>query len=331
MSILYKIHVIGSHHILHKYQPLLLNSMISMVLYILTCVLVISSSAIVYMYGYHKFITFMESEKNKEAIQISEGKTAKWMYFPHTAAMCILIALGVCSGPLLYDCTIIYKGSLDGTMLVFVIATVLHLFLWIVIWLVFTIKMTWQFKLRVTVGRAAVHNARSVKLVNDIDLVHANVEKEKGPMLIVEKGKTVAIHDEAAKKLIMQTLVKAAMEPSREEGEDETPCLRGATSSRTLNRQRSNSAMTRVASTSLNKQNDEENPNIENASPRKQAQAHQNVQTNTVQHTNDRLPKESIYATIRKTKKHVEEEDDDKVFPAPREDKPTEAHQSLVI
>ena len=92
------------------------------------------------------------------------------MYFPHTAAMCTLIALAVCNGPLLYDFTIIYKvtiflnivtiitiliskGSLDGTVLVFVIATVLHLFLWIVTWLFLTVKMTWKFKLRVTVGR----------------------------------------------------------------------------------------------------------------------------------------------------------------------------------
>ena len=95
---------------------------------------------------------------------MAEGKTSLWMYFPHTAAMCTLIALAVCNGPLLYDFTIIYKvtimiiiniimiliskGSLDGTVLVFVIATVLHLFLWIVTWLFLTVKMTWKFKLR---------------------------------------------------------------------------------------------------------------------------------------------------------------------------------------
>ena len=65
-----------------------------------------------------------------------------------------------------------WQGSLDGTVLVFVIATVLHLFLWICTWLFLTVKMAWKFKLRVTVGRAAVHNAKSIKLVNDIDLHH---------------------------------------------------------------------------------------------------------------------------------------------------------------
>ena len=32
--------------------------------------------------------------------------------------MCVLIALAVCNGPLLYDYTLIYKGSLNGTVLV---------------------------------------------------------------------------------------------------------------------------------------------------------------------------------------------------------------------
>ena len=41
-------------------------------------------------------------------------------------------------------------------MLSSVIATILHLFLWIVVWLFLTVKQSWTFKLRVTVGRAAV-------------------------------------------------------------------------------------------------------------------------------------------------------------------------------
>ena len=74
----------------------------------------------------------------------------------------------VCNGPLLYDYTLIYKGSLDGTVLACVIGTILHLFLWIVIWLFLTVKQQWTFKLRVTVGRHMVRNARSIKFVNDI-------------------------------------------------------------------------------------------------------------------------------------------------------------------
>ena len=88
----------------------------------------------------------------------------------HCAAMCVLIALAVCNGPLLYDYTLIYKGSLDGTVLACVIGTILHLFLWIVLWLFLTVKQKWTFKLRVTIGRSMVKNARSIKLVNDIGI-----------------------------------------------------------------------------------------------------------------------------------------------------------------
>ena len=75
--------------------------------------------------------------------------------------------------------------------------------------------MTWKFKLRVTVGRAAVHNAKSIKLVNDIDLHHQPVDKENAPMLIVGFGKTFTVHDPGPKKLIMKTLARAAMETDR--------------------------------------------------------------------------------------------------------------------
>ena len=148
MSIMYKVHMMGPQNVLHKYEPLLLNTPICMLLYLLACIIVTASSAVIYMYGYQKFMAFIQQEKEKQTIQLAEGKTSVWMYFPHTAAMCTLIALAVCNGPLLYDFTIIYKGSLDGTVLVFVITTVLHLFLWIVTWLFLTVKMTWKFKLR---------------------------------------------------------------------------------------------------------------------------------------------------------------------------------------
>ena len=225
-------HVIGPQNVLHKYEPFLLNTPISMLLYLLSCMIVTASSSVIYMYGYQKFMAFLQTEREKKTILLAEGKTSLWLYFPHTAAMCTLIALAVCNGPLLYDFTIIYKGSLDGTVLVFVIATVLHLFLWIVTWLFLTVKMTWKFKLRVTVGRAAVHNAKSIKLVNDIDLHHQPVDKENAPMLIVGFGKTFTVHDPAPKKLIMRTLAKAAMETDRALEEEETYWLKGDTPSK---------------------------------------------------------------------------------------------------
>ena len=87
-------------------------------LYLLSCVIVTSSSCVLYMYGYQKFMSYVESEREKHSILIREGRTTLWSYFAHCSAMCVLIALAVCNGPLLYDYTLIYKGSLDGTVLV---------------------------------------------------------------------------------------------------------------------------------------------------------------------------------------------------------------------
>ncbi len=90
------------------------------------------------------------------------------------------------------------------------IATILHLFFWIVLWLFLTVKQRWTFKLRVTVGRAAVRGARSIKLLNDVDL-----DNDGGPddaMMIVAQGKSFSVSDDVAKKAIMGTLARAAME-----------------------------------------------------------------------------------------------------------------------
>ena len=154
------------------------------------------------------------------SILLKEGRTSlTWSYFSHCSAMCVLIALAVCQGPMLYDYTLIYKGSLDSAVLTCVIATVLHLFLWIVVWLFLTVKQSWTFKLRVTVGKNVVKAARSIKLLNDVDL--SNEGAEGGAMMIVASGKSFTVSDSAPKKLIMATLARAAIERDRAMEDDE--------------------------------------------------------------------------------------------------------------
>lgn len=227
ISIMYKVQVVGPQNVLHKYEPFLLNPPICMLLYILSCMIVTTSSCVVYMYGYHKFMTFVESEREKHNILLREGKTSLWAYFPHCSAMCVLIALAVCNAPLLYDYTLIYKGSLDGAILSNVIATILHLFLWIVLWLFLTMKQNWIFKLRVTVGHAVVKSARSIKLLNDVDLMNDG-ETSNDAMMIVAFGKSFTVVEPTPKKLIMNTLARAAIERDKqieEAGSDETDRL----------------------------------------------------------------------------------------------------------
>ena len=255
--------MLGPQNVLHKYEPFLLNTPICMLLYGLSCIIVTASSCVLYMYGYQKFMAFISLERDKNNIVLREGRTSLWSYFSHCAAMCVLIALAVCNGPLLYDFTLIYKGSLDGTVLACVIGTILHLFLWIVLWLFLTVKQQWSFKLRVTVGRHMVRNARSIKMVNDIGnliplqvhivrIKYASIllltlkriceafislckidvffvfsdlaDRDSEAMLIMANGRTFSVTDSAPKKLIMNTLARAAIERDRaldEPSEDE--------------------------------------------------------------------------------------------------------------
>jgi hypothetical protein len=61
-----------------------------------------------------------------------------------------------------------------------------------------------------------VRSARSIKLVNDIELATSSGNGKKDPaenaMLIVAFGKTFSVTDSAPKKLIMNTLARAAIE-----------------------------------------------------------------------------------------------------------------------
>lgn len=64
----------------------------------------------------------------------------------------------------------------------------------------------WTFKLRVTVARACVSSARSIKLVNDIELVQG--EAGVAPLLVVGSGRAFAVPEQAHKKAIMGVVQK---------------------------------------------------------------------------------------------------------------------------
>ena len=64
-SIMFKVHAMGPQNVLHKYEPFLLNMPICTLLYLLSCIIVTMSSCVLYMYGYQKFMAFVEVESQK--------------------------------------------------------------------------------------------------------------------------------------------------------------------------------------------------------------------------------------------------------------------------
>ncbi|XP_046689315.1 protein tincar isoform X3 [Homalodisca vitripennis] len=228
VSVLYKVHVIGPSEalpLLHQRvglspsmpQHFLLNREITLALFIFSSLLVIKSSLVLYLYGYGRVVmyrlnAFVNRERARRVISLHESETGRgWSYFTHCAALCVLLAMAVCEAPLLYDSTVVYRGSLSPAVLACVVAAVVHLFLWVLLWLVLTVKQHWRFKLRITVGRAAVRSARSIRLVTEVDLLSTTSDYAQ-PLLVVGNGRTYTISESSPKKAIMGVIQKCAME-----------------------------------------------------------------------------------------------------------------------
>ncbi|PSN54783.1 hypothetical protein C0J52_02015 [Blattella germanica] len=212
ICVLYRVQVLGAAEALPlpPQQPFLLNAHVSLALFVLSSGLVLASSLVLYLYGYGRFNAFLRTERERKVVVLGSTGAGGWGYFTHCAALCVLLALAVCHTPLLYDYTLVYRGSLDGAILATVVGAILHLFLWILLWLFLTLKRRWVFKLRVTVGRATVRSARSVRLVTDVDL--SRHESCDAPLLVVGNGRTYTIADTSPKKAIMSVIQRTALE-----------------------------------------------------------------------------------------------------------------------
>lgn len=249
MSILYKVQVSGvwkslpllkhSTNYLHmtRRTPFLLNSQVTLGLYLLSTLLVIASSLILYLYGHTKFNEFLSHECQRKIISLRRDHINRWSYFTHCAALCVLISVGICYAPLLHDYTFVYKGSLDDITLACIIGGILHLFLWVVIWLFLTIKQKWIFKLRVVVGRATVKQARHIRLITDIDLSNGSNETPDQPLLVVANGRTYGVLDSSPQKAILNIVKKSTTMrkainheaiPNQDEDEEQIYWLRPA-------------------------------------------------------------------------------------------------------
>lgn len=74
-------------------------------------------------------------------MQYKEEPVAVGAYSGHICGMLLLVLLCVCSGPLAWDLSRVYRGSLDYVALVAVVSTIAHIFAWIALWLLLTVKV----------------------------------------------------------------------------------------------------------------------------------------------------------------------------------------------
>lgn len=112
ISVLYKLQIVGQSLPLHA-PTLLLNGVVTISLFLLSTVLIISSSLILYLYGHGRLSARI---RDRRVISSKPGDT--WAYFSHCASLCFVLALAVVKASLMHDLSAAYRGSLDGAVLI---------------------------------------------------------------------------------------------------------------------------------------------------------------------------------------------------------------------
>lgn len=73
--------------------------------------------------------------------QYNEEPMPMGAYTGHIAGLVLLVLQCMTCGPLIWDMSRVYRGSLDYVTLIAVISTIVHIFAWIALWLFFTVKV----------------------------------------------------------------------------------------------------------------------------------------------------------------------------------------------
>lgn len=86
---------------------LILNATVTLALFLLSTILMLSSSMIMYLYGHGRLAAKM---RDRSIITLKSGQS--WIYFAHCASLCYVLALTVVKAPLLNDLSATYKHNL---------------------------------------------------------------------------------------------------------------------------------------------------------------------------------------------------------------------------
>ncbi|KAJ1521188.1 hypothetical protein ONE63_002878 [Megalurothrips usitatus] len=193
-------------------DALVLSPAITLGLVCMASLLVLASSLVLYLYGYGRLHAFLQTETLKRVVRV-RPRSHGWVCFTHCAALCVLVCAVVVQAPLVSDWLVLYRGTLDTAVLVTLCACILHLLCWVVMWLLLTVKHNWSFKLRVTVARAVVRSARSVRLCTDLELL----DEQRGPggaaaavepLIVVGNGRSYTVSDPEPRNAILGLIAK---------------------------------------------------------------------------------------------------------------------------
>lgn len=193
--VLYKVHICGPRDVLLRFSPLLLSIKLAVLAFLAYSLLLTISGTVLYFYGLQKYKEWVDSRVQCQLIRWKQESRRLWGVAPHLTAFVCLIATALCAGPLMYDYTLVYCGSLDGAVLAGVTGTIIHLFLWIVLWLILTIKHRWKFV--------------SSAVTTDLQLNGFKGSGQEAPLLVIDHGQTYQVREKDSKKAILNVVHKS--------------------------------------------------------------------------------------------------------------------------
>lgn len=145
----------------------LLDNYALLLLYICSNLLLFVSSWCIFHFGYGVILEMIRNLLKKlghhQGINSDCGA-----YLPHAMALGSILFYVACNAPIMYDYVSMYSETKDRVLIVHLIACVLYMLLWIVIWFAFTIKQNWNFEIHeINLKRYAVLQNRTRFFVDD--------------------------------------------------------------------------------------------------------------------------------------------------------------------
>lgn len=174
------------------------------VLFTVTTVLIFVSNSIVYYYGYSRFNGFVKRQTGgggggggRKAIA-----NAYSGLMPYCASVLALLAVVASESPLLYNAVVVFRSSLNGVVLACLLNSTAHVFVWIAMWSVLTLKPCWTFDLHLF-------------LEYDPSGGGGDPQDQRVPVLVVAQGGTYSLTERTAKRIVTSVVERVVADYTR--------------------------------------------------------------------------------------------------------------------
>lgn len=196
---------------------LVLDHLDTAVLFTVTTVLIFVSNSIVYYYGYTRFSGFVKR-------QTGGRKTVADAYsslMPYCASVLALLAVVASESPLLYNAIVVFRSSLNGVVLACLLNSTAHVFVWIAMWSVLTLKPCWVFNLHLFLeydprGGGAVGSASGAGGAGGAGGTGGGGDDaQRVPLLVVAQGATYSLTEKTAKRIVTSVVERVVADYTR--------------------------------------------------------------------------------------------------------------------